>query len=99
MTAKKRFLPTAFAFGFVLYLLVFSSFALFHVYAQNEISDPRGCQIGLWVQNGEKISQTSPPIPVGLVFLFYLSPKNDIVFSSFGKGPLPNRGPPSLILL
>ncbi|HEX9759086.1 MAG TPA: hypothetical protein VGB26_15025 [Nitrospiria bacterium] len=101
MLVNLRKFKATYALTFVLslYLLLFSSFALFHAYAQDEISDPQGCQIGLWVQHGEQLSQFSSPPPVGLVFLFNLSPINPLVLSSFEKGPLSNRGPPSLTLL
>jgi len=39
--------------GFALFLLLFSSFAEYHVYANDEITDAHGCQIGLWVQHGK----------------------------------------------
>jgi hypothetical protein len=39
--------------GLTLYLLLFSAFALYHAYANNELIDPHGCQVGLWVQHGQ----------------------------------------------
>jgi len=39
--------------GLTFYLLLFSSFALYHAYANNELIDSRGCQIGEWVQHGQ----------------------------------------------
>ncbi len=35
------------------YFLIFSCFALYHLYAENEIFDAHECVIGLWVQQGQ----------------------------------------------
>ncbi|MBN4050037.1 hypothetical protein JYT17_00285 [Nitrospira defluvii] len=37
----------------LLYFLVFSCFALYHAYSENEILDSHECAIGLWVQHGQ----------------------------------------------
>ena len=37
---------------FTLYLLLFSGFAEFHAYTNNELGETT-CAIGLWVQNGQ----------------------------------------------
>ncbi len=42
--------------GLTFYLLLFSAFALFHAYANNELADTHGCQIGLWVQHGQVLT-------------------------------------------
>jgi hypothetical protein len=39
--------------GLALYLLLFSAFALYHAYANNELIDSHGCQIGEWVMHGQ----------------------------------------------
>jgi hypothetical protein len=53
MHLEKKKLVAHFTLGLVFYLLLFSSFALFHAYANNELSNPQGCHIGLWVQHGQ----------------------------------------------
>ncbi|MCG3112665.1 MAG: hypothetical protein MCM46_12690 [Candidatus Manganitrophus sp. SB1] len=56
--------------GLVLYLFLFSGFALFHAYSEDELVDPHGCAIGLWVQN----SQASVPFLAALaLFLIHLT--------------------------
>lgn len=56
--------------GLVLYLFLFSGFALFHAYSEDELVDPHGCAIGLWVQNG----QASVPFLAALaLFLIYFT--------------------------
>ncbi len=40
--------------GLTLYLLLFSGFAEFHAYANNELGETT-CAIGLWVQQGQAI--------------------------------------------
>jgi hypothetical protein len=52
---KPKLLPYL-VLGLTFYLLLFSAFALFHTYAYNELSDPHGCQIGLWVQHGQALT-------------------------------------------
>lgn len=39
--------------GLVLYLFLFSGFALYHAYSEDELIDSHGCAIGLWVQHGQ----------------------------------------------
>ncbi|MFQ5950301.1 MAG: hypothetical protein ACE5J1_06415 [Nitrospiria bacterium] len=51
--SKKRLIPSLLATGLVVYLLLFSSFALFHAYSENEIIDSHECAIGFWVQHGQ----------------------------------------------
>jgi len=56
--------------GLVLYLLLFSGFALFHAYSEDELVDPHGCVIGAWVQHG----QASVPFLAALaLFLIHLT--------------------------
>ena len=49
------------AIALAAYLLLFSSAALVHAYAQNELVDAHGCVIGAWVQHA---SATDPVAPV-----------------------------------
>lgn len=80
--------------GFVLYLLLFSSFALYHAYANNELIDPHGCQIGEWVQHGQTaviaLAFAVSTLPV-VRFLSCASPHIAPILLVFG---LPARAPP-----
>lgn len=54
MRTRKKNLYSFLRTVFVLYLILFSAFALFHAYENNELIDPHGCQIGQWVlQHGQ----------------------------------------------
>jgi hypothetical protein len=69
MIEKDRMLRVL-TLGLVLYLLLFSGFALFHAYSEEELVDPHGCTIGLWVQHG----QASLPFLAALaLFLIHLT--------------------------
>lgn len=59
-----------FAIALAVYLLFFSSFALFHAYSENELVDSHGCAVGAWVQQ----CQASLPFLTALaLFLIPLS--------------------------
>ncbi|MFY9269897.1 MAG: hypothetical protein WAO55_09150 [Candidatus Manganitrophaceae bacterium] len=67
---KNRRTLFLFTAALVVYLLLFSGFALFHAYSENELVDPHGCAIGLWVQQ----SQASLPFLAALtLFLIHLT--------------------------
>ncbi|TAK03499.1 MAG: hypothetical protein EPO39_11920 [Candidatus Manganitrophaceae bacterium] len=67
---KNRHSLSLFTAALVVYLLLFSGFALFHAYSEDELVDPHGCAIGLWVQN----SQASVPFLAALaLFLIHLT--------------------------
>ncbi len=69
-TVKKDHALRLLTLGLVLYLLLFSGFALFHAYSEDELVDPHGCAIGTWVQH----SQASIPFLAALaVFLIHLA--------------------------
>jgi|SRR5579863_6221922 len=38
----------------ILYLLLFSIFALYHIYVANELDDSHGCSIGEWIHLGQQ---------------------------------------------
>ena len=50
---KTKFISFVIA-GLVVFLLLFSVFALYHVYAANELDNPHGCSIGEWVHLGQQ---------------------------------------------
>jgi hypothetical protein len=56
MTRLKPKLLLYLVLGLTFYLLFFSAFALFHAYANDELADTHGCQIGLWVQHGQTLT-------------------------------------------
>ncbi len=94
LSLKKSVIPSLLATGLVLYLLLFSSFALFHAYSENEILDSHECAIGFWVQH----SHVTLAFLVTLaVFLFTISTnpihQHSIIFQ-FQTTQIVPRGPP-----
>jgi hypothetical protein len=53
--------------GLAVYLLLFSAFALYHAYANSELIDSRGCQIGEWVMHGQADVAAASCLIAGLV--------------------------------
>ena len=47
--------PISLVLGLVFYVLLFSALALFHAYANDELSNAHGCPIGLWIQHGHVV--------------------------------------------
>ena len=92
---KLRNRPLSIAVSLLLiYFLVFSVFALYHVYAANELDDPHGCPIGEWVHLGQQAA---------IFFLFFAACLLSVNFdkklvSFFAKNLFgddhPKRGPP-----
>jgi len=78
----------------LVYFLFFSVFALYHVYAANELDDPHGCPIGEWVHLGQQAAVSL------LFFAVCLSSVNfnKKLVSLFAKNIFgddhPKRGPP-----
>jgi len=85
--------------GFALFLLLFSSFAEYHAYANDELTDSHGCQIGLWVQHGQTAVLTVVLISTALTTLFYSNP---ITVKAFSRKPFHStvslRAPPYSLL-
>jgi hypothetical protein len=85
--------------GFALYLLLFSSFAEYHAYANDELTDAHGCQIGLWVQHGETAVLAVVLISTALTTLFY---SNHFSVKAFNRKPFHStvslRAPPHSLL-
>lgn len=89
--AMKRVSITA-VWGLALYLTFFSGFALFHAYAQNELTDPHGCLIGTWVQHANADASSAPALAALVCLNEYLpSPHHTIsqapVLSHAARGP------------
>ena len=99
MRLQKTKLFSHIILGFVLYLLIFSTFALFHAYANDELSDPQGCQIGLWVQHGQQTLLADFVLVPYLPVLFQLVPDQQSVFPSSGLRPRSARAPPTFFFL
>ena len=89
-----KFVPS-FTLTFVLYLLLFSCFALFHAYTNNELSDPQGCQIGLWVQHGQQTLLAALVLVPCVLVLFQLAPNRQSVFPFMALRVPSARAPPA----
>jgi len=83
----------------LLYLLLFSVFALFHAYAANELDGAHGCNIGQWIH-----------LSFHAAVLFLMVVGAALLFNVDGSAPLPfvkillrsdpfKRGPPSCPVL
>jgi hypothetical protein len=85
--------------GLVVYLLLFSVFALYHVYVANELEDSHGCAIGEWVHLGQQAA-----VSFFLLFSVYLlsccPDKNITIFliRTLLWKDHPKRGPPPTLL-
>jgi hypothetical protein len=77
----KRPIAVAAVWGLVLYLALFSGFALVHVYANDELTDAHGCQIGLWVQHGETAVLAVVLVSTALTTLFFSNPFSLEIFN------------------
>jgi hypothetical protein len=80
--------------GLVLYLLLFSGFAVFHAYANDELFDPQGCNIGLWVQHGQQVLLANLAVAFGLFVLFHLADHSPFIIPSWVFKDLSARAPP-----
>ena len=89
--------PTRYSYlatGLAVYLLVFSSFALFHAYQSSELIDAQGCEIGQWIQHGQVSLFSKPVLPVFVLFLFYVVPLLQHFLLPAGPGRISSRSPP-----
>jgi len=94
MCPQKTKLIPHITLGLVLYLLLFSAFALFHAYANNELTDPLGCQIGEWVQHGQATFFAVILVSTVLACSFYLSLIPDGLRPRLAISGLTARAPP-----
>lgn len=85
--------------GLALYLLCFSAFALYHVYAENELTDSHGCQIGDWVQHAQITVFAVVLVIVVLAPRLYLSPAAPPFRPAPRYATAFLRGPPRMALL
>lgn len=90
----KRPVLVSAVWGLVLYLGLFSGFALLHAYGQGELVDPHGCVIGAWVQHANATDPSAaPPVPLQCL-LGLLEPSSDITLHK-ALPSAASRGPPS----
>lgn len=89
----KRATSITAVWGLVLYLALFSGFALFHAYAQNELTDPHGCLIGTWVQHANATDAPAPPLAALVCLSEFLPSIHDAIPQAPVLG-YASRGPP-----
>ncbi len=89
---KRPIVITA-VWGLVLYLALFSGFALQHAYAQDELTDPHGCSIGAWVQHANATGATAPPLATLVGPSEFIPATHDTITES-AVLVVASRGPP-----
>ncbi len=94
MAYRKPKLLLFLVFSFTFYLLLFSAFALFHAYANNELTDTHGCQIGLWVQHGQVLTFAAFLLSTALAYSFYRFRFDDLFHDDSLIRSLTARAPP-----
>lgn len=82
---------------FTLYLLLFSGFAEFHAYANNELGETT-CAIGLWVQHGQAAILAVVLISTALASLFSSNPFIRAFIPKPFRFTASLRAPPSSLL-
>jgi hypothetical protein len=83
----------------VLYLLLFSTFALYHAYAENELIDSHGCQIGQWVQHTQVTVIIVVFVSAALAPVLLSLPMFHCSYHRPFRATASLRGPPSLFAL
>jgi hypothetical protein len=81
------------AFVLAIYLAVFSSAALVHAYAQDELTDTHGCLIGAWVQHADATDSVVPPLAPLACLGGFIRSSFDVLPHTTALG-LASRGPP-----
>jgi hypothetical protein len=81
---------------FTLYLLLFSGFAEYHAYANNELGETT-CAIGLWVQHGQTAVLSAILVSAFLASLFYSNPSIKASYVKPFRFTASLRAPPSLL--
>jgi hypothetical protein len=93
----KRPLAIGAVWGLVLYLGLFSGFALIHAYAEDELTDPHGCPIGAWVQHANATESAAPPLATLIGLSEFLPSIHDAIPES-AVLVATSRGPPRFSL-
>jgi hypothetical protein len=94
MTRLKPKLFLYLVLGLTFYLLLFSAYALFHAYANDELNDTHGCQIGLWVQHGQAFTFAVLLCSTVLACLLYRFRFDDLFHYASFIQRLTTRAPP-----
>lgn len=94
MRLSKTNLISHLTLGLVLYLLLFSTFVLYHTYANNELSDPHGCPIGLWLQHGQVITLAVVLFSAVLACSYYYPRMSELFLHKLFASCLTARAPP-----
>jgi hypothetical protein len=90
----KRPIAVAATWGLVLYLVLFSGFALLHAYGQDELADPHGCVIGAWVQHANASDPSAAPLaPLPCLVGFLEASSHTTLHKALPSAT--SRGPPS----
>jgi len=84
--------------GLTLYLLLFSGFAVFHSYANDELFDTHGCQIGEWVLHGQAAFFGIDSVSAVVFILNQVSPIQDITETKPHFFTASLRAPPDTLL-
>jgi len=85
--------------GLTLYLSLFSAFALYHAYANNELVDTHGCPIGEWVLHAQSTVVAVALVAVVFAPLLCVMPMAPRVRPAPRHGTVWMRGPPRMALL
>lgn len=89
----KRATSTTVIWGWVFYLTLFSSFALLHAYAEDELIDTHGCVIGAWVQQANAPDSSEWPLaPLPCLVGFLDLPSDTRLAKALPSAA--SRGPP-----
>ncbi len=90
----KRPIVASAIWSLVLYLGLFSGFALLHAYGQGELVDPHGCVIGAWVQHANATDPSAaPPAPLPCLLGFLDTFSDATLYKALPSAA--SRGPPS----
>jgi hypothetical protein len=84
---------SALATALAVYVLLFSSIALVHAYAQDEITDTHGCVIGAWVQHANATDASAPSLGTFVCLNEFLPSTHETISPTIVLGST-SRGPP-----
>jgi hypothetical protein len=94
----KRKVRRVILIGLTLYLLFFSGFAVFHSYANDELFDTHGCQIGEWVLHGQAAFFGIDSVSAVVLMLDQVSPIQEITEAKPHLFAASLRAPPNTLL-
>ncbi len=82
----------------VIYILLFSGFALYHAYSEDELIDSHGCAIGIYIQHGDVVVVVLIASTIFWISLTRICSK-DYFPDLYPYLQITTRGPPALSLL